>query len=188
MGFLIRLLFSLIMAVFIGLGTAWYATELRLEANSLSNGVWTHNTVQGTQTDNIYDRALSARTGFVYLPREDALIFTGQADEGEEPLTGACRYRVTSAALPGSWWSVTAYGPSGQLVETSAGPASVSAGDFAESGFEFVVAATDPGTPWIEVPAGQPFSLVLRIFGPEAALTERTAEIRLPRVVKIDCP
>ncbi|MEM1140204.1 MAG: DUF1214 domain-containing protein [Pseudomonadota bacterium] len=190
MGFLFRTLLSIVAAIAIGVVSAWYAIDWHTGSSTVSVGTkdqWRHNLVIGTQSANPYDKAVAARQGLVYLPQEDALYFSTEVDITGDPLTGACRYRVTGANLPSDWWSISAYDGSGQLMANEDERYSVTLGDVPPGNFTFILAGAPQPELWLPVETGQPFSLVLRLYGPEPEFSNKPGEINLPRIEEIDC-
>ncbi|MGW1738940.1 DUF1254 domain-containing protein [Nocardia sp. NPDC001965] len=99
-----------------------------------------------------------------------------QADDSGVPLEFTLRFPPGQAPPTQTFWSLTAYGAEGFLVQNPAGIQTVGhtvAPEFAPDGaLEFAVQAADPGpgvprSNWLPIPEQGQFSLVLRVYDPE---------------------
>lgn len=139
---------------------------------------WILDMSVGRYGTNYLLRAATAERG-VGANLAEAVIYPAlfeQADDDGEPLDFTLRFPPGQAPPAQTFWSLTAYGPEGYLVQNSAGIQTVGhieALEFgADGSLEIAVQTADPGprlprSNWLPIPEQGQFSLVLRVYDPE---------------------
>lgn len=170
------------------------ATE-RLRAGAAEGeapGGWRVHTELGTYGDDLEKRAVIARLGWGANVDEEAVYPTAAVDAEGRPLTGERTYRLRFPAdeLPpvDAFWSLTLYGPDRFFVDHPTRRYAVRhPGDLefeADGSLELAIGterpADVPEANWLPAPAG-PFSLMLRLYLPDASVT--AGEWRPPPLV-----
>jgi len=152
---------------------------------------WLGSRVTGSVDADAWTRARVALSGLLALNRSQAIYFVRKVDEAGRPLTERCRYRVSGGALPGRWWSVTAYAADNFLPVNDEGALSVDATRVqrdAGGRWQAIAAAQrPPGASWISTRKAGNFDLTLRIYNPTPAAQADFGTIPFPQIQRIDC-
>ncbi|MEQ9518784.1 MAG: DUF1214 domain-containing protein [Parvibaculum sp.] len=195
MNLLLKLLGCLVVAVALGLGSAWWLINAGL-GSAVQNGAWATDPAIGATNADPYTRAAVARAGLLALNITETAYFTAVIDDSGEPLSTACTYKLTGAtALATRWWSITAYGADHYLIPNEAkqySQAMNSVSPRTSGGFEISVGPDAEGadaiaTGYSGTGVGDPFSLTLRLYNPSSAIYDHLASVALPRIVKEGC-
>lgn len=196
--FLLTCVGTLVVALLIGLGTAYWVINSGL-GNALQNGAWHTDPDIGSDQANPYARAAVARAGLLALNKSETVYFTAMNDDAGEPLSTACHYRLVGKPLDTRWWSITAYGPDHYLIENPANRYSQAKNTVtrgADNGFVINVSPDGSGENGIPTGftgarnddnQGTRFSLTLRLYNPSEASYSSLAGIALPTIVKEGC-
>src|SRR5438105_5269564 len=84
------MVFALMVAAAIGLGTTWMALTQRIAYGGVSIGAWTAWPKNGTSGIDPYARAIVARTGQLPVGSGDGVAFYARADDSGQALDGRC--------------------------------------------------------------------------------------------------
>ncbi|GGL06452.1 DUF1254 domain-containing protein [Nocardia jinanensis] len=149
-----------------------------VDPGSVRRDGWVLDMGVGRYGTNYLLRASTAEQGLgANLP--EAVVYPAlfeQADDDGVPLEFTLRFPPGQAPPAETFWSLTAYGAEGYLVQNPAGIQTVghtAAPEFAADGaLEIAVQATDPGSRvprsnWLPIPEQGQFSLILRVYDPE---------------------
>ena len=153
-------------------------------------GGWRSDLAVGRPASGPYQRIWLARHALLAPRRSEVLRFTRDADAAGRALTQGCSYRVSGAALPGSWWSVTLYDANGYLPVNGDAAPGFGAADTGGVEWSFIVAERLPdiaGARWVSSAGAGQFALMLRIYEPSQALQDDPARLRPPLVERLDC-
>lgn len=189
MGGVLRFLIAVILGGALGVGSALYVLKRGDSFGSLDVGGWKGSMSAGSTAADPYTRAIVAARGLLALASTEAVYFTrARADDGQ-PLREACVYRVSGGAMPGRWWSVTAYAPDAYLPQNQDEALSYDATRAGPGAWAVLVAPTRPAEgAWISSKAaGEGFSLTLRVYHPSAALQADPASLPAPRIETVSC-
>ncbi|MEM8694516.1 MAG: DUF1214 domain-containing protein [Pseudomonadota bacterium] len=176
----LRILLALILGIAIGLGAAWLSLRAGISAFEERSGPWITSQNFGSAEASDRERAIVAVRGLMALSASEAIYFNAATDSDGRDLDGGCRYRIAGPPLAARWWSVTAYGADAHLIPNP--DHAYSAGG---DGGDAVLAITgpEPGLGEIATPAGEPFELTLRAYGPGEGLIGS----ELPRIERLSC-
>lgn len=186
----IRWAASILVALALGLGSAYWAIQAGTAARAVRNGAWQTSTETGSADAGMYVRAQVAVAGLLALNQSEAMYYRAATDDGGQPLSGSCDYLVEGTDPATRWWSLTAYAADHYLIANPAERYSFSQTTVARqpSGdFRIHVSAQPQAENWLPVAAGEPFDLTLRLYNPLPAVTGDLAGTRLPRITRLAC-
>jgi hypothetical protein len=187
---LIDIAIAIIVALALGVSTAWLAVENGRFFGAVTVGAWTAWPHSGGPSADPYSVAFLARSGEVPLGAGEGLAFTATADSGGEPLSGNCTYEVTGETPQARLWTLTAYSASGRLMYNAAQRSGFHSREILREpdGSMTIIVSPEvhPGN-WLPIFGSGRFSLVLRLY--DTPLTTATAfvDLTLPRIVRRDC-
>lgn len=180
-------------------GTAGIALGFGLAAHNIRSGAlgsnarigaWETGRDLGTADQGALTRAVVALRGILALPAAEARYYNAGVDDGGQPLSGKCRYRVTGGALPARWWSLTLYDSQGYLVANPADTFSIGSAALppGEANRWTVLVAPDrqPGH-WLPTGRDAPFALTLRAYLPADGGQGNFTAAQLPSIRKEGC-
>jgi hypothetical protein len=182
---------SILVALLLGLGSAWWTVRHGIAAATVRNGAWQTSTETGSPDAGMYLRAQVAVAGLLALNPSEAMYYRAATDDAGQPLLGDCDFVVEGTDPATRWWSLTAYAADNYLIPNAAERYSFSqttVGRDADGRFRIVVSARPHDGNWLPVAAGAPFDLTLRLYNPDAALTADLAGTPLPRITRTGCP
>lgn len=188
----LKTLAVLAFALVVGVGTAWWRVQQGLGSGGVQSGPWETNAHIGAPTADAALRAGVAVAGLLALHRSETVYYTAQRDADGAPLTSNCVYRLTGSDPPARWWSITAYGDDHYLIPNPQHRYSVAKTTVArEADGRFTVRVGGPPAArnWIATAAGVPqrFSLTLRLYNPDEAVTRDLTAVPLPRLEREAC-
>jgi hypothetical protein len=183
-------------ALVIGAGSAIYVVADVEIAPDVRIGPWHSSQHVGGSEAGLYRRAMIARTAMLALTREEAVYFIASTDDAGQALTSSCRYSVVGADMPARWWSITVYGPDYYLVPSETNKYSYTKTDMQAAGqqdFLFELARTG-GAVGQSSPvmisgnhADAKFSLLLRLYHPDASVLDAPGALALPQITNLGC-
>lgn len=190
MRFILKLILAVVVATVFGVGSAILFADRIAASRTVRNGPWRVNLLAGSTDAGLYSRFAVARSGLLALNRSETVYFLATTDSAGKPLTGRCHYVVTGGRQPARWWSITAYGDDLFLVDNVRGRYSFSGGALLPDGaldFTLSVSPLRRPEPWLPVREKRPFSLLLRLYNPDPAITANPAVADLPAIRREGC-
>ncbi len=192
-GFL-KLLATLVGALLIGLGSAWWSINSGL-GSALQNGAWSTDPAIGSEAAGPYARAAVARAGLLALNKSETVYFTASMDDAGEPLSTRCSYRLEGKRLATRWWSITAYGADHYLIPNKDNRYSQAMNTVTRnSDLSFTINVSPDGSGANGIPTGTAapdeevaFSLTLRLYNPDEETYSNLETLALPTVTKEGC-
>lgn len=190
MKFVLSLVASIVAAVVVGLGSAYFAVQSAMPAGSVvKNGPWSANLAAGgTNADN-YTRTAVAIAGLLALNKDETIYYGTTEDSAGEPFDPKCAYRIEGRDPEARWWSITAYAKDHFLIDHPSKRYSVSKTSVvraADGGFVIRVSTAQAEQNWIAAsPDG--FQLTLRLYNPGASVRDDPAGVALPTITKEAC-
>ncbi len=190
MRFVLHLIGAVVVAVILGLGSAYYVARYAVQGEALvANGPWVTNLETGGTDADIYTRAFVALTGLLALNKSETIYYNATADSDGNALDGRCSYRIEGRDPDARWWSMTVYGRDHYLVDNPSKRYSVSQTTVTrEPGGSFVVrlSTVEETGNWIATsPDG--FQVTLRLYNPGVSVREEPGSVPLPAIVKESC-
>jgi len=191
------LLWTVLLGVFLGVGTAWWAIRNGGAAQSLVKvGPWETSLLAGSPTADPYTRARVAVVGLLALGRQETLYFVARTDSSGQALRSRCQYRIDGLAPPARWWSLTAYADDHFLFEAPQDRFSLNgATALLDTQGEFHVltgptkptggAATGDHLAWLPTPGDRGLELTLRLYHPLPQLQREPRELIAPTIKRV---
>lgn len=193
MRFLLQLIACFLLALAIGLGTAWYMIEAGSALTTRRIGPWTVWTAAGVPNADPYTRAHLARTGALPVTAETALYYVAHTDSSGEPLDSGCEYVIEGRPMSAGWWSIALFDGSGALIANKARRHSFSSREVVrrpDGSFRIVVARNARPGNWLPSADVGDLQLVLRLFAPHGAAGTIDAAVvnrQLPDIIQRGC-
>ena len=191
------LLWTVLLGVFLGVGTAWWAIRNGGAAQSLVKvGPWETSLLAGSPTADPYTRARVAVVGLLALGRQETLYYVARTDSSGQALRSRCQYRIDGLAPPTRWWSLTAYADDHFLFEAPQDRFSLNgATALLDTQGEFHVltgptkptggAATGDSLAWLPTPGDRGLELTLRLYHPLPQLQREPRELIAPTIKRV---
>jgi hypothetical protein len=191
MRFLIDLAVALVIAVAVGVSSAWFAVERGRLFGAISVGGWTAWPQEGSSDADPYSLAMLARTGEVPLGAGEGLSFMADRDSGGEPLVGRCVYEVVGQTPLARMWTLTAYDSGGRLMVNVARRAGFHSREVVrQPGGDFIITAASSVSPgnWLPIAPVDRFGLVLRLYDTPLTTGSQIADLVMPTIRLVRCP
>jgi hypothetical protein len=192
MPFLGRFLIFAVIALALGLGSAWRAVNHGFFAAAHRYGPWVFWFREGTSDADPYTIAHTARQGTSPKTAASAMVFTATRDSSGSHLSGDCTYEIRGAAPPSLWWNIAAFKTGGGIMVSKTGRTGfTSANILSAPGGTFLVRLSpdvQPGN-WIPITRGNRVTLqltVLRPLNPDGLL--QPGGESLPDISLVECP
>lgn len=189
---LLPLVFTLFLAILLGLGVTWFAVSNSRGLDKVQSGAWIGWPRSGTVKADPYARAFVARAGELPLELADGLIFLATTDDDGHPLDGRCDTRISGVMPQARLWTLTLLDADGRLVPNDAERYGLTSADaiYAADGAIDVRLAprARPGN-WIPTGARPRLTLALRLYDAPFSFTSGAGDAStLPRIVREACP
>jgi hypothetical protein len=180
------LFFGLILAVALGLWSAWLAVRSPAPVDTIRLGAWQAWPNAGTPSADPYSKARLARIGELPLGSGEGLALLAQTDSAGRQLRGGCRYLVVGQTPPARLWTMAVEPVRRRDIESRPGRASAVGSDALlrapDGSFEIAMsAAAQPGN-WLPTPAGAAFQVVVRLYDTTARTTTALTSISMPAI------
>jgi hypothetical protein len=186
----ILVVYTLLLALGLGLGTAYWAINGDPPFGSLRLGPWQTWPKLGAPEADPYMRAVIARRSDVPLATGEGMGFTASADNDGRPLDSACSYSIGPVAPVARVWTLTLYDQAGRLPPTELGRRSFTSAEIlrdSQDRFSIALARdVQPGN-WLQLPAEGPFTVVLRLYDPPGAAGANLEESDMPVIQRLGC-
>lgn len=190
MRFLLRLLAAVVLAVVLGLGSAYVAVRTAIRGDAaVENGPWGTSLVTGGTDADAYTRTLVALTGLLALNKDETIYYGAAKDSAGDELDGDCAYRIEGRDVDARWWSITVYGNDHFLIDTPSRRYSISKTNVvraADGAITVRLSTVEESGNWIATSADG-FELMLRLYNPGASVKDNPAGVALPAIVKESC-
>jgi len=184
------IIYALLLALGLGLSTAYWAINGDPPFGSLRLGSWQAWPKLGSPEADPYMRAIIARRGEVPLATGEGLGFTARTDSEGRLLDSACTYNIGAVAPIARLWTLTLYDGDGRLPVTELRRRSFTSAEVlrdAQDRFTIALSRTlRPGN-WLQLPASGPFTVVLRLYDPPGAAGANLEEADFPVIQRLEC-
>ena len=191
------LLWTVLLGIVLGIGTAWWALRNGGAAQSLVKvGPWETSLLAGSPMADPYTRARVAVVGLLALGRHETVYYVARTDSTGQALRSRCQYRIDGLAPPARWWSLTAYADDHFLFEAPQDRFSLN-GTLARLDLlgEFHVmtgptkpaggTAIDDDLAWLPTPGDRGLELTLRLYHPLPALQRDPSRLIAPTIKRV---
>jgi len=185
--FLVELLATLVIALVLGLVSAWYMVDAPRIGTAV--GAWKAVPAISAETADPYTRARIARTGEIALGAGEGLVFIAGEDDGGSGLDGACDYVLSGETPTARLWTLTATDADGRLPKAATGRTFITSRELlrdVEGRFDLTVSASARPGNWLPAPASGPFRLTLRLYDTPLALSPGNGMV-MPRIERGEC-
>jgi len=189
---LFGLLFSLVVATVVGLGTTWLTLSRGTAFGAVPIGAWTAWPKTGTSDADPYARASIARSGELPVGSGDGVAFLARADDNGRALDGRCDVLVAGSTPQARFWTITLYDPSGRLVGNSVDRQGFTSQEIlrrADGSFEVVIGPRARTGNWLPTSGVDSYILALRLYdSPVGVATRAAREAPMPAISVQSCP
>lgn len=190
MGFFLRLLAALTIAIVAGLGSAYYSVGYSSGwSGSVQNGPWFTDLTTGGANADMYTRARVALFGLLALNKAETIYYTARNDSAGERFDPKCSYRLEGVDPDARWWSFTVYGNDSYLIPNPQTKYSISKNTVVrntDGAFVIRLSTSPQSENWIAT-SKDGFDVTLRLYNPGASVLADPAGITLPSIVKEAC-
>ncbi len=183
-------LYTLLLALGLGLGSAYLALNGDPPFGSLRVGPWTAWPKLGSPEADPYMRAIIARRGDVPLATGEGIALFTRVDSNGAALDSNCSYRIGSVAPAARLWTLTLYDEAGRLLASELGRSSFTSAEIvrdADDRFAISLSRSlQPGN-WLQLPPSGSFQAVLRLYDPPGAVGTVLSESTFPAIERLGC-
>jgi len=184
-----------IIALLLGIGSAWYTIEYGTPLTTKRVGPWASWMSEGNPNADPYTKAHLARSGRLPLTSTTARYFLARSDSGGRELTSACDYWIEGSALDANWWSIAVYDEHGSVIENPSDRYSFNSDEaIRRTDGTYRIALANNARPENWLPSGsgpeRALVLMLRIYGPRETDSSGIGQIpddRLPKIERKAC-
>ena len=187
MRFLFELLATLIVALALGLASAWYMVDAPRIGTTV--GGWKALPPISSDAADPYSRARIARTGEIAMGAGEGLTFVAVEDDAGRELDGACSYRLSGATPTARWWTLSVTDAAGRLPASASGRTYLTSREILrdlEGRFEISVSAPARPGNWLPSFERGAERLVLRLYDTPLALSPG-GDTPMPRIERESC-
>lgn len=185
---------TFLVALVLGIGSAWYMIERGSPLTTTKVGPWAGWVSAGNPKADYYTRAHVARSGRLPLTSTVARYYVARTDGDGRALTADCNYLIVGAALNARWWSLALYDEYGALIANPSARYSFNSEEMLRhSDGTFRVNLSRNARPENWLPSGaadQRLVLMLRIYSPRETDATGIGLIpgeRLPKIERTSC-
>jgi len=181
---------ALVLALALGLGSAFGALGWLASLTTIKNGPWQTDVALGSPDASIYTRAYIAIHGLFALQAAETIYFTAFTDDSGMRLTDTCAYRIEGRSLAARWWSITLYGEDDFLVPNAMNRYSYSATTVQWSPDQtYTIQLSQPPKQgnWLPLTGSGDFSLSIRLYNPDPAVYTQPELTPLPHIIREQC-
>jgi hypothetical protein len=181
---------TILLGLAVGLGSAWWVMA-KAGARGFENNGWSGSTLAGSTGADPWTRAQIAVRGLLALNKSQAIYLTTHIDSSGAALRADCRYRVSGAAMPGRWWSVTVYAADNFLPLNDDNALSFDATEVkpdAGGQWSAMLAPKAEGDgAWASTRNAGNYDVTLRVYNPTPEAQADFGRIPVPTITKLDC-
>jgi hypothetical protein len=181
---LIGVLFSLLVAAVIGLGSTWSALTRNVAFGAMRIGSWTAYPKSGGAEIDPYSRAAIARSGELPIGIGDGVVFIARTDDAGRRLDGRCDVLLSGTTPQARFFTLTLYGPDGRLIANSLNRHGFTSQELvrkADGRFDIIVAARARPGNWLPTGGVERYVLVMRFYdSPVGVATRAEREAPMP--------
>jgi hypothetical protein len=185
---------TFVVALMLGIGSAWYMIEHGSPLTTTKVGPWDSWVSEGNPNADPYTRAHVARSGRLPLTSTVARYFVAHTDGAGRTLTSDCEYLIQGFPINARWWSLAVYDQYGGLIENSSARYSFNSDEMlrhADGTFRVTLSRHARPENWLPTgDADQHLVLLLRIFNPretDSLGIGLVPDDRLPKIKRKSC-
>ena len=185
---------TFIVALMLGIGSAWYMIERGSPLTTMKVGPWDGWINEGNPNSDPYTKAHVARSGRLPLTSTVARYFVARTDDAGRTLHSSCEYSIQGSPINARWWSIALYDGYGALLDNPSARYSFNNEELlrhADGSFRINLSRQARPENWL--PTGiedKSLVLFLRIYGPRDTDASGVGFIRserLPKIERLQC-
>lgn len=183
-------LLFLMIAVGIGVGSAYMALTKSSPFEALQSGVWVAHPKAGTDQADPYSAAIFARTLRIPMGSGEGLAFYAVVDDRGQLLDPSCTYTISGKTPPARLWTLTAVDQQLELLATDAGRSYLTSEDVLRSSdgrFEIVASRKARPGNWLPTGLGGGLVFALRLYDTPLTTGAGIADPVMPSIIRGDC-
>ena len=191
MRLILGLLFALVVAAIVGLGTTWLALTRGVAFGAVPIGSWTAWPKTGTRDIDPYARASIARSGELPIGSGDGVAFVARRDARGNLLDGRCDALVSGITPQARFWTLTLYDPRGRLIGNAIDRQGFTSQEIVRHGdgsFDIIVAPRSRPGNWLPTNGVERYVLVMRLYDTPVGVATRAAREAPMPVIAQGCP
>ena len=185
------LLFSVALALVLGIGSAVWASGQMVLLGELEINDWRASSGIGADSPDPYVQAYYSRSGGLPLAKAEGLAFIRQTDESGDGLNARCTYVIEGDTPGARLWTLYVLRDDAPLDAPEAGiPTALHSGSilrFSDGDFDVRIAPLPQPRNWLYAGASGPFALALSLYDTAIASDTGLSELRMPEVRKLGC-
>jgi hypothetical protein len=185
---------TFVVALMLGIGSAWYMIERGSPLTTTKVGPWDGWVSEGNPSADPYTLAHVARSGRLPLTSTVARYFVARSDNAGRSLTSDCEYLIEGFPLNARWWSLAVYDEYGGLIDNSSARYSFNSEEMlrhADGTFRVNLSRNARPENWLPSGASDQYLvLLLRIYNPRETDGSGIGLIpndRLPKIERKEC-
>lgn len=172
MRLVVELFASLVVALALGLSSAWYMVDgPRI---GVSVGAWKAVPSIAAASADPYSRARVARTGEIAMGAGEGLVFVAEHDDEGGALDGGCDYVLAGETPTARLWTLSVSDTAGRLPRAVSGRTFLTSREILrdiDGRFEIAISANARPGNWLPAPAKGALRLTLRLYDTPLALS-----------------
>jgi hypothetical protein len=161
------LLYALALALFLGLGSAYWAVRGSYPLGRTTTQGWIAYPKLGARDIDPYARAIIARTSEIPLGLGEGIALVAEADADGRALDAACSYRIAGLTPAARYWTLTLYGPDGRPVRNAIERSGFTSSEVlrdSEGRFEIALSRAPAAGNWLQTPETGRLRAILRLY------------------------
>ena len=185
---------TFLVALILGIGSAWYMIERGSPLTTTKVGPWSGWVSEGNPNADHYTKAHVARSGRLPLTSTFARYFVARTDSAGGALSSDCEYLIVGAPINARWWSLAVYDAYGGLIANPSSRYSFNSEEMlrhADGTFRVNLSRHARPENWLPSGAGdQHLVLFLRVYGPRETDGSGIGLVpgdRLPKIERKSC-
>jgi len=190
MKLLLKTLAVLVIALALGVGSAYLGIRWVGLGAAVRNGAWGTSLATGSSEAGIYTRAAVAVGGLFALSKKETLYYTAFVDDRGEKLSASCDYVLEGREIDARWWSFTVYGEDHFLVPNREQRYSynmLSLQRRPDRSYQVHLSSRQHTGNWLPTGTSGEFSVTLRLYNPARSVHEHPDTVALPSITKVAC-
>ena len=191
MRLLIDLALAVVVAVAVGVSSAWYAIDRGHIFGAVVAGGWTAWPEEGGESPDPYELAMLTRTGEVPLGNGEGLRFVADRDASGAALSGRCTYQIAGQTPVARLWTLTATDEAGRLMVNVAHRAGFHSREIlrrADGSFVITASPSASSGNWLPVAPVARIKFVLRLYDTPLTTGSQIASLIMPTIRAVGCP
>lgn len=184
------IVYALLLALGLGLGSAYVVMQGDPPFGSLRLGPWRTWPKLGSPEADPYMRAITARRGVIPLGVGEGLALSANEDSEGRRLDAGCSYRIGSVTPGARLWTLALYDRDGKPPVSELGRSGFTSSEIlrnTDDTFTLNLSRTLMSGNWLQLPASGHFSVVLRLYDMPGAASVNLDATDVPSIERLGC-